>query len=149
MTNVEAVIDSAKRDCQQAGVRLTEKRENILRLLLKQNTPISAYGIMDLYREEYNENLPAMSVYRMLDFLQEQKLAHKLVTSNQFLSCSHISCDHDHNVPQFLICDSCQSVEEVGLRKELLKELQNSVKKTGFNLGSQQLELHGLCKKCK
>lgn len=148
MANVEAVISSAKQDCAKAGARLTEKRENVLRLLLKQNAPISAYGIVDLYRDEFGEGLPAMSVYRMLDFLQEHKLAHKLTTSNQYLPCSHIACDHDHKVPQFLICDTCQRVEEVGLRKELMLELQNSVKKTGFVLENQQLELHGRCRDC-
>ncbi len=149
MANVESMIRSAKEDCAKAGARLTEKREKVLRLLLKQKSPISAYGLVDLYREEFNEKLPAMSVYRMLEFLQNHKLAHKLATSNQYLPCSHIACDHDHSMPQFLICDSCNTVEEVGLRKELIEELQNSVKKTGFSLDGQQLELHGRCKPCQ
>jgi len=149
MVNIQAVIDSAKKDCLKAGARLTEKRENVLKLLLEQDAPISAYGIVDLYREKFSESLPAMSVYRMLDFLQEHKLVHKLATSNQYLSCAHIACDHDHNVPQFLICDSCNGVEEVALRKELMMELQNSVAKTGFSLLNQQLELHGRCARCQ
>jgi Fur family zinc uptake transcriptional regulator len=85
----------------------------------------------------------------MLDFLQERKLVHKLVTSNQYLPCSHITCDHAHSVPQFLICDACDAVEEVSLRKELMLELQNSVSKIGFSLESPQLELHGRCRRCQ
>lgn len=146
---IEAVIEKARQECAQKGVKLTRKRERILTVLLTAGAPLSAYDIVERYREQYGEVLPAMSVYRILNLLVEHKIAHKLQTTNQFLACAHIACNHDHQVPQFLICDQCHGVEEVGLRKALVKELHESVKKTGFEVANQQLELRGLCSRCQ
>ncbi|WP_096085701.1 Fur family transcriptional regulator [Agaribacterium haliotis] len=145
---IEQALVRAEHDCVQAGQRLTSKRKHILQLLLEARAPLSAYEIIDRYAEAFGTKLPAMSVYRMLQFLADNKLAHKLETTNQYLACSHIACEHEHSVPQFLICDKCHKVEELGLRRELVDELHNSVARSGFTLVSQQLELHGLCSSC-
>lgn len=147
--DINSAVRAAQEDCLAAGVRLTPKRQNILVLLLQSGAPLSAYDIVDQYRTQYEDALPAMSVYRILHFLVENRLVHKLETTNQFLACAHIACDHDHEVPQFLICDNCRGVEEVGLRKKLVKELHESVKKTGFTVANQQLELQGICARCR
>jgi Fur family zinc uptake transcriptional regulator len=52
-------------------------------------------------------------------------------------------------VPQFLICNSCKTVDEVGIRKEILQELSANIEDTGFALARQQLEFHGLCRACQ
>lgn len=148
-TTIERLISKARVECAQVGIKLTDKREKILTVLLRAGAPLSAYDIVEQYREQFNEVLPAMSVYRILHLLVEHKIAHKLQTTNQFLACAHIACNHEHEVPQFLICDQCHGVEEVGLRKTLVKELHQSVKKTGFEVANQQLELHGTCSRCQ
>lgn len=147
--SLDEIIAKARAECDRAGVKLTRKRQNILVLLLQSGLPLSAYEIVDRYREQHGESLPAMSVYRILALLVDNGLVHKLETTNQFLPCAHITCDHEHEIPQFLICDSCHAVAEVGLRKTLIKELHDSVKRTGFELTHQQLELHGTCAKCR
>lgn len=90
-----------------------------------------------------------MSVYRMLDFLIQEKLVHKLETAGQYMSCAHIACDHQHETPQFLICDRCGSVKEVGIKKPIIEELERSIQSTGFMLAQKQLELHGVCEHCQ
>lgn len=147
--SIDSIVARAKAECEQAGVKLTPKRQNILMVLLRAESPLSAYDIVETYRELYGESLPAMSVYRILALLVDNKLVHKLETTNQFLPCAHITCNHEHEIPQFLICDRCHAVAEVGLRKTLIKELHDSVIKTGFELAHQQLELHGTCAKCR
>jgi Fur family transcriptional regulator, zinc uptake regulator len=146
---IEKVVAKARAECAELGIKLTDKREKILTVLLRAGVPLSAYDIVEKYREQFSEALPAMSVYRILNLLVEHKIAHKLQTTNQFLACAHIACDHDHEVPQFLICDKCHGVEEVGLKKTLVDELHQSVLKTGFEVASQQLELHGTCSRCQ
>ena len=146
---IDQVIARAQGECKQSGQRMTEKRCNVLKILLQHDTPLSAYDIAGHYKDTFGESLSAMSAYRMLDFLLHAGLAHKLTTTNQYLACAHISCEHEHEIPQFLICDRCHAVTEVGLRKQLLRELKSSIENTGFMLASQQLELHGLCKKCQ
>ena len=147
--SIDSIVAKARAECERIGVKLTPKRQNILVVLLQSQAPLSAYDIVENYREQYHESLPAMSVYRILSFLVDNKLVHKLETTNQFLPCAHIACDHEHEIPQFLICDKCHSVAEVGLRKTLVQELHDSVKKTGFEMSNQQLELHGICAKCR
>lgn len=143
------LLHRAQADCSASGVKLTPKRQNILAVLLQANGPLSAYDVIEHYRVQYGETLPAMSAYRILAFLVEHRFAHKLETTNQFLACAHINCDHEHEVPQFLICDRCHGVQEVGLRKALMEELHKSVQRTGFSVANAQLELHGVCAACQ
>lgn len=148
MSELEVVVAKARSDCAQLGQRLTEKREKILRVLLASEAPLSAYDILDQYRAIYGESMPAMSVYRMLQFLEDSQLVHKLETTNQYLPCIHIRCDHEHSAAQFLICDNCQHVQEIALSDSVVKELTDCVKENGFKLTNSQLELHGLCETC-
>ena len=141
-------LQKAQHECNQAGLRLTDKRYKVLKILLQAEEPLSAYDIADHFNQEFAGSLSAMSAYRMLDFLMQVNLIHKLETSGQYLACSHISCEHKHELPQFLICDQCHNVEEIGLSQPLIKELKDSISNTGFILSRQQLELHGLCKDC-
>lgn len=147
--SIDELVSNAQRACSDSGVRLTKKRQNVLLILLRSKTPLSAYDITEHYQQQFKEAIPAMSVYRMLDFLLEEKLAHKLETSNQFLACSHIACDHAHELPQFLICDQCHNVREIGVGSELVRQLKQSVERTGFQLASRQMELHGTCGDCQ
>ncbi|MBB1487200.1 transcriptional repressor [Oceanospirillum sediminis] len=146
---IDETITAARTSCTQNGVRLTPKREKVLRVLLQNDRPLSAYDVVDLFKESFSENLPAMSAYRILTFLLENDFVHKLETTNQFMACRHICCDHLHEPPQFLICDKCNAVRELSIGKQTLNELNNGIEQSGFILVRKQLELHGLCKACQ
>ena len=145
---IEEIIKKIQETCALAGVKLTSKRKNVLVVLLNSRTPLSAYDIADRYKAQFQESLPVMSVYRMLVFLIKEKLVHKLETSGQYIFCTHIACDHQHEALQFLICDHCGSVKEVEMKKPTVDEIERSVQGTGFTLTRRQLELHGICKHC-
>lgn len=145
---VKRTLKNANEQCIGSGARFTEKRKRALTVLLGAPAPMSAYELKDAYEVQYNESLTAMSAYRMLNFLVAETLAHKLQTVNKYAACEHINCDHAHELPQFLICDNCESVTEVGINKQTLQNLKDGIAKTGFNINEQQLELHGLCNTC-
>lgn len=149
MNKIERALNKAQAQCRRNSLRLTDKRCKVLKILLQNYEPLSAYDIADQYKNTFTESLSAMSAYRMLDFLLQADLVHKLETTSQYLACSHISCEHAHEAPQFLICDRCHTVKELGLSKQLLNELNASIENAGFTLSNQQLELHGLCKDCR
>lgn len=134
--------------CAHSGGRLTEKRKRILELLLNSKTPLSAYEVADAYNQSSESSMPAMSVYRILDFLESELLAHKLSSANKYVACSHIACDHAHQVPQFLICSTCQSVKEISISKKIIDELDSQVSNAGYTLMNSQLELQCLCEHC-
>ena len=144
-----ATIERAQEICKKEGAKLTPKRANVLSTLVQAEQAMSAYELAEQYRELYKQSIPAMSVYRILDFLAEVSLVHKLTSANKYIACSHISCSHEHQVPQFLICETCNSVTEIAIKSSVMAELTESVKKTGFDLTTNQLELKGFCKDCQ
>ena len=148
MERVENIIEHAEQHCKAHGARLTNKRKQVLSGLLKSQKALSAYELVDYCKAEFGEAIPAMSVYRILDFLQDEHLVHKLSLANKYVACSHITCDHAHGVPQFLICGKCQKVEEISISQSTITELQHNVTQAGFHLVSQQLELDCLCDDC-
>lgn len=149
MASVETIIEHAQSQCQHRGTRLTDKRKAVLTGLLNSQQALSAYELIDVCRETLGEKLPAMSMYRILEFLEGEQLVHKLKLANRYVACTHISCDHQHEVPQFLICIECYRVEETAISKSILDTLHGSVKKVGFELVSPQLEINCVCGDCR
>ena len=148
MKNVEKIVNHAEDHCKAHGARLTNKRKIILSGLLEVDKAMSAYELVDYCKDHLDESIPAMSVYRILDFLQEEHLVHKLNLANKYIACAHITCDHEHGVQQFLICGSCQRVEEISINKSTINTLRRNVESAGFHLVSPQLEMNCLCNDC-
>ena len=145
-----AVLLDAEHRCEDSGVKLTSRRRQVLNALLQEDRALSAYELMEVCNRESNEPMPAMSVYRILSFLEEQSLAHKLSSANKYVACSHITCAHQHyRRPQFLICNDCTKVQEVEVSSEALVAMERVAETAGFHLESRQLELSGICNDCR
>ncbi|WP_163930941.1 Fur family transcriptional regulator [Paraferrimonas sp. SM1919] len=129
-------------------VKLTPKREAVLNALLMTEKACSAYELIDFCKAKLDLSFSAMSIYRILDFLKEQQLVHKLEVANKYVACAHISCDHQHGAPQFLICESCDKVKEIHIEQSINDALKDNIAKAGYTLKSPQLELTGLCENC-
>ncbi len=149
MASVKKIIEHAQIQCEHRGTRLTDKRKAVLTGLLSSRRALSAYELIEVCRETMDEKLPPMSMYRILDFLEEEGLVHKLKLANRYVACMHITCDHQHEVPQFLICNECFRVEETAISKAMLDSLKGNVKKVGFELVSPQLEINCVCGDCR
>lgn len=148
MKKVEKIIHHAEKHCNAHGARLTSKRKHVLSGLLESEKALSAYELVDYCKTTFDENIPAMSVYRILDFLEGERLVHKLNLANKYVACSHITCDHDHAVPQFLICGECQTVKEISIAQSTMRAFKKNVEQAGFHLMSPQLEMNCLCENC-
>lgn len=148
MDRLEEIIGHAERQCKQRGTRLTQKRKAVLSGLLKAEQAVSAYELVDYCKAELGEALPAMSIYRILEFLEGEQLVHKLKLANRYVACVHITCDHSHAVPQFLICTQCHRVKEINISQATLGTLRDNVETAGYKLVSPQLEMNCLCDDC-
>ena len=146
--DIASSLEYAKDQCASRGVKFTEKRKQVLKGLLQSKKALSAYELTDYCRENYSFQLPAMSVYRILDFLEEVDLVHRLDSTQKYVACSHIACNHEHELSQFLICKSCYLVEEISIGKTLMTALKQSAEKVGFLLTNQELEFDSLCGNC-
>lgn len=149
MLEIGVIATKLEQSCSDKGIKLTNKRLNVLSSLTACKQAMSAYELAEQYRSDFGQAIPAMSIYRILDYLVEHSLVHKLSSANKYVACSHLTCEHDHAVPQFLICTGCNSVTEIALSKTVMDELRGSVEKTGFKLAADQLELNGFCKNCQ
>tara|TARA_B100000965_G_scaffold357837_1_gene336816 strand:+ start:128 stop:595 length:468 start_codon:yes stop_codon:yes gene_type:complete len=145
---IASSLEYAEDQCAARGVKFTEKRKQVLKGLLQSKKALSAYELTDYCRENYSSSLPAMSVYRILDFLEEVDLVHRLDSAQKYVACSHIACNHEHELSQFLICKSCYLVEEISIGKTLMNALKQSAEKVGFRLTNQELEFDSLCGNC-
>lgn len=148
MNGLNCTLDYVEQLCNSQGVRLTEKRKQVLTILLKSKKSLSAYELTEYYKKEFGKAIPAMSVYRILYFLESKELVHKLNLANKYVACSHINCDHEHQISQFLICEQCQKVSEININKSTLLEFQKNIEKAGFLLVSPQLEINCICDGC-
>tara|TARA_B100002019_G_scaffold291120_2_gene310414 strand:+ start:366 stop:806 length:441 start_codon:yes stop_codon:yes gene_type:complete len=145
MTRQEAqrLIRKAEVLCQKRGARLTTARREVFAILAEQSGAIGAYDLLDQLREVMPNAKPP-TIYRALDFLQEQGFVHKITSSNSFVLCTHF--DHQHPV-QMLICDSCGDVQEIQ-SEGVYDELKHQAEAQGFKVEQQTIEAHGLCTKC-
>lgn len=148
MNKIDEIIIHAEQYCKKHGTRLTPKRKQVLSSLIQSEKALSAYDLIDLFERNFGEKIPAMSVYRILEFLEKEHLVHKLSLANKYVACSHITCDHAHGVPQFLICGNCNNVKEIRIDKSTINELKNNIEQAGFRLVSPQLEMNCICNDC-
>jgi len=145
---LKTTLDSAEKQCELRGTRLTQKRKAVLTGLVNSKHAMTAYELVDHCKNELGESIPAMSVYRILEFLENENLVHKLKLANRYVACIHITCDHRHAVPQFLICTECYRVEEVDISRSTMGALKRNVEGAGFELVSEQIELDCICEGC-
>ncbi len=148
MNLADNIILKAESKCHARGTKLTVKRKQVLALLIEQHKALSAYGLVEAYKLRYQQSIPAMSVYRILNFLEQENLVHRLKLANKFVACTHISCDHEHHQAQFLICETCGNVAEVHLNKQTTQDITSSIENAGFRLAADQIEINCICQSC-
>ena len=148
MNAVNEIVEIAERECKAQGVPITAKRVNVYSLLLLSKRAVSAYELVDSYQQVFEQPVPVITVYRVLDFLQKNGLVHKLETANKFVVCSHIDCKSKHPASQFLICNQCLKVKELSISDRKFDELKQAIEQAGFHLNSPQLEMNCICNMC-
>lgn len=148
INNIEKSLQSAEEHCQRNGSKLTKKRRQILSLLLGADRAISAYELIELFNDQFEHKPPAMSVYRILDYLVSFDLIHKVNAANKFIACTQIHNMENHGATQLLFCQQCQQVQETPLNTTVYEGLLDEIKKSGNQLCSQQLEFTCICNAC-
>jgi len=142
---IEKALEDARRHCQARKARLTELRELVLELVWQSHRPLGAYQLMDMLRERYKGNVAPPTVYRALDFLQEQGLVHRLATLNAYIGCTQLH-QRDHQ-PSFFICEECHNAMEVNTPRiaQAIREIASS---NNFSAKGNAVEVMGVCNYC-
>ena len=142
--NAEIVfLDRIEQECKTRGASLTAIRREVLGLLYRSPKGVKAYDLLSQIKEERPGASPP-TVYRALDFLIEQGLAHKIGRMNLFVACRHNS----HQIPSlFLVCPKCSGVTELQ-EQSVMRALSVSLAEAGHQLESPEVEISALCPKC-
>lgn len=123
---------------------LTRNQTLVLSALEEAESPLSAYAILDLLREE---GLRApLQVYRALEKLIEGGMVHRLESLNAFVACRHPACDA-HGMIAFMICNRCGAVQEL-TDGEIERRLSALALAAGFRASKTAIELRGVCAGC-
>lgn len=130
--------------CAEAGARLTPVRRRVLEILLEEHRALGAYDVLNRLAAEGFGNQPPV-VYRALDFLVDQGLAHRIQRLNAFTACTHPGEGHQ---PVFLICRTCSAVAEAAAAP-VRKALDTAAKGLGFAIEGSTIEAIGLCPACR
>lgn len=142
---VEDALSRAEKTCGGRGLRLTPLRRRVLEILAQSHAPVGAYEIVEKLGET-GSPAPAMSVYRALDFLVAEHLAHRIESRNAFLACAF---GHDRAEPvMFLICEKCGTVAEMQAAA-FARDVSKVAKSAGFEPKSSVVEVSGTCEACR
>lgn len=136
----------AEAACRANGARLTPIRRKVLEALQATRGALGAYDLADALADEGGRRLAPITIYRALDFLMAQGLAHRLASRNAYLACRHQHGPDD--LVAFLICEACGEVEEEpapGLAGALSQVLAGA----RFDPHLRVLEVSGRCAHCR
>ena len=127
--------------CRTRGARLTPIRRKVLEVLLGSGKPLGAYDLADALASQGRRMAP-ITVYRALDFLIEQGLAHRLASRNAYIAGSGT-----RGTSAFLVCEACGDatpVESADVAETVLKMLAEQ----GYQPRARILEITGRCSRC-
>ena len=142
---VSDALSAAEQVCERAGARLTALRKRVLELVWQSHRPLGAYDLLETLAREDDRRPAPPTVYRALDFLQEQGLVHRIASLNAFIGCA--SPEHTHQ-GHFLICRNCRVAIE--LDQSLIHPAITKVAdQMDFSVEAETVEIAGLCSQCR
>ncbi|MFA5520527.1 MAG: Fur family transcriptional regulator [Castellaniella sp.] len=142
-SRIERSLRTAEALCLGRGRRLTPIRRRVLSILLERQRSVKAYELLDDIRRELPGAAPP-TVYRALDFLVEQGLAHRLDATNAWTAC-HDAGGEPHDL--LVVCVRCGRVAEL-TDPALNERLARTAADAGFHLSDHETELRALCAHC-
>ena len=140
---MDTALGKAEASCLQQGLRLTSTRRRVLELVWRSHEPVKAYDLLEVLKQEMKGAAPP-TVYRALDFLQQQGFVHRIESLNAYVGCGEPG---HQTMAQFLICHRCGVVAELD-DPEIGRLIADKAGKLGFTTRHQTIEVQGLCTAC-
>lgn len=141
MLENKSMQNAIKEELNKHNLRVTKQRSSILLVLRNHHTPLT----IDQIIEKADVEMDLSTVYRILDAFVENKLVNRTVLQEP----NSAVYDYNRNIHRHhLICTECMEITVVkdcplGTYEEEVEE------ETGFKVTHHQLELYGICKKCR
>lgn len=141
----EKIIEELKKIVKQKGLKYTEQREIVLKILMHAQEHLTAEEIYNLIKiKEPDSNIGIATVYRALSFLEEVDLIASITFGSEGKKYeSNAKAHHDH-----LICTSCGKIVEF-VDEEIEKRQDKIAKQNNFKVSSHSMQLYGICSSCQ
>ena len=141
---VPTLLKQAEQLCALRKQRFTELRRRVLELVCSYQQPVGAYVLLDDLRAEGRSAAPP-TIYRALDFLQQQGLVHRIATNNTYIACAHPQHSHEG---VFLVCNKCGHTQEVHTHG-VIDAVKRNATQFDFLVQHAAIEISGLCQRCR
>lgn len=141
---IDSALEQAQQLCKQRKQKLTPVRLLVLQLIWASHKPLGAYELLPALKEAGFNSAPP-TVYRALEFLQQQGLVHRITSLNAFVGCPHPSEPHD---VFFLICKHCGVAVE-GSDQVASQLVEQEGRRLGFVHENYNIEILGSCPNCQ
>jgi len=127
-------------------ITLTPLRQDILSILLSSIKPLGAYDILNKLKKKRPKAEPP-TVYRVLDFLIEAKVIHRIEAQNTYVCCQHLTDNLSAHQAILVLCHKCSKSYEYE-DKNIFESLANFAKNNKLRLDDGLIEMEGLCTNC-
>jgi Fur family zinc uptake transcriptional regulator len=117
--------------------------EQVYRVLRSAHGLMTAYEILDAVRPKGISAPP--TVYRALNRLMRDGLAHRVESRNAYVACS--APHHRHDTAIFAICGDCGHIDEMH-EGDVVQSLTKKLSKRGFVTDRATIEIQGRCAAC-
>ncbi len=141
---VQSALLTAQHLCEKKGVKLTPLRRQVLSLIWQSHRPLGAYTLMEMLANSSERRIAPPTVYRTLDFLQQQGLVHRIASLNAFFGCCSPMQHHDS---YFFICRQCEVTVEMN-HKGVSSAIEQAAVEARFAVEKETVEVVGLCPNC-
>lgn len=129
--------------CKKQNSKLTPLRKACLQALYEQAKPLTAYDLLRLLRRQHPK-LEAMTVYRILGFLEKCQLIHRIHSCQAYAACN--MPEHAHHA-QLVVCEKCHHAEEIATHA-LKQSIDHVLKAHSFCFSNKTIEIFGICQHC-
>ena len=140
MTGAKAMRDARSERRRRSPA---ENDEMVFAVLAKADRPLTAYELLRRLRTKGVTAPP--TVYRSLDRLIKDGLAHRLESLNAFVACAR---PHHRSSAIFAICRKCGTTAEFSDAK-LTPQIADWAKRLRFHAEESILEIRGECANCQ
>lgn len=126
----------------EAGLKHTKTRQQVLELLMNENRPVDAIEIFELLKK-HDTTVDQVTIYRTLDIFFQKGLVEKLQFQEGKFRYELAGEEHHH-----LICERCGKITDVSDCG--LDQMEKTIKrKKGFLVRRHSLEFFGVCSLCQ
>lgn len=141
------IYDEISNKLKVSGYKLTPQREVTVKTLIELREELLTPEEVFMAVKNRNSSIGLATVYRTLDLLDELNIIKK-VQFHDGLTRYDLVPPSNSSPSCFLVCTNCGTVQEI--KEEIFNTYQMQVqKKYEFQIKTQDITYHGICKECQ